>query len=244
MAGYADLVPNSDEQLFICGQKGSGKTTLIRKMLSLIRNELIIIIDSKPDWDDLEPMIGVGKRDDDAPRKLDMRYLWTLNSIKATGIYVYQTKFDRPAYDDPNVSKIIFWAIRRFDKLKKRKGMTIVVDELGDFAKGSYTTPAMSKLIRQGRSKDVRTILGSQRPSGIPQIAIDQSQRFCVFMLMNKNDRKRLAEWVHPGLEKMATNRDFYYYEIPRDRDAKPLTLMHQEVKKRDKRTTNRTNRK
>lgn len=224
---YRDILPNSDEQLFVCGQKGSGKTTLIRRLIALLPNELIVIIDSKPDWSDLKPMLAKT----DKPKKLDMRLLWTLNSKEAKGVYVYQTPFDIPAYADANVEKLIYWAIKRFDRLKRKVGCTIVVDELGDFSKGSYTTPAMSKLIRQGRSKKVRTILGSQRPSGIPQIAIDQSQRYCIFMLMNKNDRKRMAEWVHPGLDKMATDRDFWYYEIPRDRAIKPLTLMHQEVK-------------
>lgn len=225
---YKDILPNPDEQLFVCGQKGSGKTTLIRRLIALLPNELIIIIDSKPDWTDLKPMLSRS----DEPKKLDIRLLWTLNKREAKGIYVYQTPYDIPAYADANVEKLIYWAIARYDRLKRKVGCTIVVDELGDFSKGSYTTPAMSKLIRQGRSKKVRTILGSQRPSGIPQIAVDQSQRYCVFMLMNKNDRKRMADWVHPGLEDMATNRDFWYYEVPRDRAVKPLTLMHQEVKR------------
>lgn len=235
MATYKDILPNEDEQLFVTGQKGSGKTTLIKRLLKLLHNELIIIIDSKPDWENLKPMFSRDKSG--KPRKLDMRFLWRLNSIKAKGIYVYQTPADRPAYEDPQVEYLIYWALRRYDKLKKKKGMTIVVDELGDFAKGSYTTPAMSKLIRQGRSKKVRTILGSQRPSGIPQIAVDQAQRYAVFMLMNRNDRKRMAEWVHPGFIDMAAGRDFWYYEIPRDRPAKPLTLMHQEVKGNARRT-------
>lgn len=230
MASYADLVPEETEQLLVCGQSGAGKTTLIKKLLSLLRNELIIIIDSKPDWDHLKPMLS----NTDEPRKLDPKYLWMLNNINTTGTYVYQTAFDKPAYEDKNVEKIIYWALRRFDKLKKKKGLTLVIDEMGDFAKGSYTTPAMSKLIRQGRSKHVRRIIGSQRPSGIPQIAIDQSQRHIVFMLLNKNDRKRLADWIHPGLQQMATNRDFFHYEIPRDHETR-LTLMHQVVKKKGK---------
>ena|SRR5487761_174739 len=231
MASYADILPEETEQIFICGQKGSGKTTLIKRLLNLLPNELIIIIDSKPDWEDLAPMFGRNKTG--KPRKLDMRWLWRLNSKDAKGIYVYQCPTDRPAWADSNVERLIFWAIARFDRIKKwtgkKVGLTIVVDELGDFAKGSYTTPAMSKLIRQGRSKRVRTFLGSQRPSGIPQIAVDQAQRFCVFMLMNEADRKRLAAWIHPKLIQMATGRDFWYYEIPRDRAAKPITLMHQE---------------
>jgi DNA helicase HerA-like ATPase len=233
VASYADILPNPDEQVFICGQKGSGKTTLIKRLLTLLKDELIIIIDSKPDWEDLAPMFGRNKGN--KPRKLDMKFLWTLNSKDAKGVYVYQCPTDRPAWADANVERLIFWSIARYDRIKrwtgKKVGMTIVVDELGDFAKGSYTTPAMSKLIRQGRSKRVRTFLGSQRPSGIPQIAVDQAQRFCVFMLMNKNDRKRMAEWVHPQLEQMATGRDFWYYEIPRNRVPKPLTLMHQNEK-------------
>jgi DNA helicase HerA-like ATPase len=235
VASYADILPDQTEQIFVCGQKGSGKTTLIKRLLSLLKDELIIIVDSKPDWDDLAPMFGPNRKN--KPRKLDMKFLWTLNSKDASGVYVYQCPPDRPAYADKNVERLIFWAIARYDRIKgwtgKKVGMTIVVDELGDFAKASYTTPAMSKLIRQGRSKRVRTFLGSQRPSGIPQIAIDQSQRFCVFMLMNQADRKRLASWVHPRLEQMATGRDFWYYEIPRDRDPKPLTLMHQNIEKR-----------
>lgn len=234
MASYADILPNADEQIFVCGQKGSGKTTLIKRLLELLPHELIIIIDSKPDWEDLVPMLS---NDATKAHKLDMRFLWTLNSAKAKGTYVYQCPTDMPAWNDTNVERLIYWAIARFDRIKrwtgKKVGMTIVVDELGDFAKGSYTTPAMSKLIRQGRSKRVRTFLGSQRPSGIPQIAVDQAQRFCVFMLMNKNDRKRMADWVHPRLMEMATGRDFWYHEIPRDRPARPLTLMHQQEEKR-----------
>ena len=230
MATYTDIVPKEDEQVFVCGQKGCGKTWLIKKMLSLLPDELIIIIDSKPDWDKLAPMVGPNKTG--KPRKLDMKLLWMLNSKEAKGIYVYQTPTDRPAYADPNVERLIFWAIARFDKLKKKKGLTIVVDELGDFAKGTFTTPGMSKLIRQGRSKHVRTILGSQRPSGIPTIAIDQSQKWCVFMLMNKNDRKRMSEWVHPELINMATGRDFYFCEISHEGPERPITLMHQKVKK------------
>lgn len=227
MATFADILPNPDEQIFICGQKGSGKTTLIRKLIDLLKShELIIIIDSKPDWEDLKPMLFSGKGD--AIKKLDVKYLFMLNSVDAKGVYVYQTPYDRPAYADDNVEKIIYWAIKRYDKLKKKKGMTLIIDELGDFSKGSYTTPAISKLIRQGRSKKVRTILGSQRPANIPQIAIDQSQRYCVFMLMNKGDRKRLADWVHPELINMATGHDFWYYEIPRNRAPKNLTLMRQ----------------
>lgn len=231
MATYEDILPNKDEQLFIAGQKGAGKTTLIRRLLALpaLKDELIIIIDSKPDWDNLAPMFGPNKKN--RPRKLNMRFLWTLNDIRAKGVYVYQTHDTIPAYNDGNVDIIIFWAMKRFKKLKKKKGMCIVVDELADFSKGSYTTPGMSKLIRQGRSKEVRTILGSQRPSGIPQTAVDQAQRYAIFMIMNKNDRKRLAEWVHPGFMNMAHNRDFWYYEVPRDRAIKPLTMMHQEVK-------------
>lgn len=228
MATYADILPDDDEQMFVCGQSGSGKTTLIKRLLTHLKNELIIIIDSKPDWQDLIPMFAK----QDKPHKLDMRFLWMLNNEKAHGIYVYQCPTDIPAYMDKNVDHLIFWSIARFDRIKrwKRKkiGMTVVVDELGDFARGSYTTPAMSKLIRQGRAKKVRRFLGSQRPSGIPQIAIDQSQKFCVFMLMNKNDRKRLAEWIHPQLMNMANGRDFWYHEIPRNRPAKPLTLMKQ----------------
>lgn len=223
---YKDLIPNEDEQLLVCGQKGAGKTTLIKKIIALLPGELVIIIDSKPDWDNLAPMFGANKTN--KPRKLDMRYLWALSGKDAKGVYVYQTNQEIPAYEDMNVERLIRWCLLRFDKLKKKKGLTLVVDELGDFAKGSFTTPAMSKLLRQGRSKKVRTIVGSQRPSGIPTLAIDQAQRFCIFMLMNEDDRKRLSKWVHPGLMTMADNRDFWYYEVPRDRPRKPLTLMHQ----------------
>lgn len=234
MSTYQDILPNDDEQVFVCGQSGSGKTTLVKRLIDLLPDELIIIIDSKPDWDDLAPMFG--KNAKGKPRKLDIKYLWTLNNKEAKGVYVYQCPVDKPAYADANVERLIYWAIARYDRIKRwtkqKVGLTMVVDELGDFAKGSYTTPAMSKLIRQGRSKKIRRFLGSQRPAGIPQLAVDQSQRFCVFMLMNEADRKRLAAWVHPRLLEMAHGRDFWYYEIPRDRPQKPLTLMHQEVKK------------
>ena len=231
MTTFGDLLPDDDEQLFICGQSGSGKTTLERKLIDLLKDELVIIIDSKPDWEDLAPMVGRNPRG--RPHKLNPKLLWMLNGAGAKGIYVYQTLDEIPAYDDPWVARIIYWAIRRstrLKRLKKNPRLTLVIDEMGDFAKGSYTSPSMSKLIRQGRSKHIRRIIGSQRPAGIPQLAIDQSQRFCVFMLMNKNDRKRLVDWVHPRLERMAEGHNFWYYEVPRKRAPRPLTYLRQET--------------
>lgn len=231
MAEFKDFLPDDDEQMLVCGQSGSGKTTLIREFIALLeKTELVIVIDSKPDWEGLAPMFARKLKKGQA-RKLNPKYLWALAGEGAKGTYVYQTQDDRPAYDDPWVSIIIYWAIRRSTRLKKRgkkPGLTVVIDEMGDFAKGTYTSPSVSKLIRQGRSKRIRRIIGSQRPAGIPQLAIDQAQRFCVFMLLNKNDRKRFVDWVHPELARMADGHNFWYYEIPRGRPRRPLTYIRQ----------------
>src|SRR5260221_286361 len=107
---YKDLIPNDDEQLLVCGQKGAGKTTLIKKIITLLPDELVIIIDSKPDWDNLASMFGANKTN--KPRKLDMKFLWMLNGKDAKGVYVYQTDQEIPAYADANVERLIRWCLR------------------------------------------------------------------------------------------------------------------------------------
>ena len=210
---FDDLLPKEDEQMLVVGMKGTGKTTFIKNLVRVIeKKELVIIIDSKPEWDNLSPMFSNGEY-----KKLDVRFLFFLRKKEAKGVYVYQCNDEQKAYADENVNKIIRWAIRRGrnKKKKKEKNCTIVFDEFADFTRGPTSTYMVDKLLRQSRSKNIRLIIGSQRPSGIDLKAISESRNFIVLTLKNLKDRQRMAKEAHPYMIREVGPLQFWFYHVP-----------------------------
>lgn len=221
-----DLLPEQDEQMFICGMKGAGKTTFVKNLIRPIaKKQLVIIIDSKPEWENLVPMFGNGEY-----HKLNPRFLFMLRKESTRGIYVYQCDPNVKAHSDKNVDKIIRWAIARgkFKKKRKKPNCTIYVDEFGDFSKGHTTSYMMDKLLRQSRSKNIRLIIGTQRPSGIDLKAITEARTFVVMTLQHLADRKRMAQEVHPYMLRMVEPLQLWFYRTPKRGEKPKIYLITQ----------------
>src|SRR5258706_2363691 len=95
-----------------------------------------------------------------------------------SGRYIYRPSY--PEIDDPGAHRIFLTSL-------KRKHMTLVVDEAGDFGSVSPIR-SLGNVIREGRSKHVRFIAGSQRPSGIPVLFITEAHKVAVFYLQLDED--------------------------------------------------------
>lgn len=229
---FKDLLPKLDEQMLIVGMKGTGKTTFVKNLLRVIeKKELIFIIDSKPEWENLGGMFSNREY-----KKLDVRFLWTLNSKGAHGIYVYQCDDAKKAFNDENIDTIIRWCIRRGkgkrDNVHPEKNIpnvTIYFDEFGDFTKGTSTSYMVEKLLRQSRSKNIRLLLGTQRPTKIDLKALTESRNFVVMTLQNYQDRKRLAQEVHPYMMRAVGPLQFWSYRIPERGQHPEIHLVTQE---------------
>lgn len=189
----ADLAPDVDERLFIGGQSGTGKTWLTKKLAELLAlGEPVIVIDTKPDpeWDHKKWWQFWKKQG-------RWRALPTFNLKKLKpGGYVYRPKH-YPEWADPGVKKILLNALKVKPSPKKgEKAVTLIIDELSDLSRGPMAIQELAKVIRQGRAKHVRMIIGTQRPAGVPLIAITEANKVIAFRLRNTDDRKRLMQWV------------------------------------------------
>lgn len=222
MVALADILPKPHERLAVVGTSGSGKTTLIQRLLAIDPDQIIIIVDSKPD-DAWEPRKWWDTRRKVKSRPVLLPHLRV--GMLRKGMYVYRP--EEPPYADPRNAVL-------FGRILKRGKLTLVFDELNDFANGSYVIPSVNKLFRQGRSKKVRIIAGFQRPAQIPIGALSEITQAVVFALRRGEDRKRLAQDLHPALINRVPNNDsghdFYFW---RASDDEHLRVVRQDDKAR-----------
>lgn len=188
-----DLAPDVDERLFIGGKSGTGKTHLTKRIAEwLAGREPVIVIDTKPDpkWD--HPKWWHFWK-----RKGGIQALphFNLKRLKP-GIYVYRPKV-YPEWSDPGVQKILLNSLKVKPSPKEgERVLTLIIDELTDLSRGPLAIPPLAKAIRQGRAKHVRMIIGTQRPAGVPLIAITEANKVIALKLRSSDDRKRLEQWV------------------------------------------------
>lgn len=194
---YSDLCPAASERMLIVGRTGSGKSTLTKHLLeTLSKDELIIIFDTKQEYD-------IGNAFTRALGRTLYRPLPTVNLKRLeSGVFIYQPSY--PEIRDVKVPRILNSAL-------KRKKCTIVIHEINDFSRGGYVLPVLGKVIRQGRSKDVRMFLETQRPAGMPLIALTEANRVACFRLRSLDDRKRMAQWVDPHMMDIPPKFSFWY---------------------------------
>lgn len=203
-----ELLPPENGRLFVTGSSGDGKSTLIRRIDQCIPpDEMVIALDSKGEWP-VRPRFG---KSDIPWRRLPLRI--PLSQI-TPGHYVYRTSY--PDVADRNVEKIIKWAL-------KRKHVTLIFDEINNFCNGSYAMRIVSKALREGRSKFVRIIAGSQFPVKVPEEVVSQATMAIIFIIPNPNHRKRLADTYHPGLMKEPQGEFSFYLWIKKE----PRNLRH-----------------
>lgn len=207
-----DLLPPEDGRLFVTGSSGDGKSTLIRRLDQCIPpDEFVIAFDSKGEWP-VRPRFGKStlpwRR---LPRGIPLSQL-------TAGHYVYRTSY--PDTTDRNVEKIIKWAL-------KHKHVTLIFDEINNFCNGSYAMRIVSKALREGRSKFVRIIAGSQFPVKVPEEVVSQATMAIIFIIPNPTHRKRLANSYHPGLMKEPEGE--YSFWVWRKKEPRSLLHVKQE---------------
>lgn len=219
------LMPTDDakygsERMFIAGLSGTGKSTLIDKIVSAIppatdakgkqHGWCVVIIDSKRDWEFRRFWQREGARYEALPLT-DLRFV-------PDGLYVYRPS-QFPERNDAGARKI-------FRTCLQRQYCVIVVDELADFGATSGI-PELGKMIRQGRSKHCIIICGTQRPAGIVLLAITEANKLIAFELGSKDDYDRLAKWGHLAFaDPPDGEHDFNFF----DRRSKRFIRIRQEA--------------
>lgn len=212
MVKLADLIPTDTadygaESVFICGQKGRGKSRLTDKIVRAIppafddrgkrHDWCVVVIDSKQDWKHDRLPFGRG-------RNLYKRLPSTNLRLVPAGFYVYRpTAF--PEKTDLGARRIFRTALTR-------KYVVLVVDEGADFG-GSQAVAELGKVLRQSRSKHVIVIFGTQRPTRVDLLAISEATRLIEFQLGWQDDYERMAKNGYAEFATPPAGRyDFNFY--------------------------------
>ena len=212
-----EMLPDRDEQLFVAGQKGTGKSTLIRKMLErLPASELVIVFDTKGEWKCRRQWQRW--RAEKVPH---VRLPHTNVRLLRPATYIFRPHF--PERADPRCTAILMRCL-------KRGKCTIVIDEASDFSTATSILPALGKVIRQGRWKKVRLLIGSQRPSGISGLCMTEATKVACLRLRNDRDRDRMAKEVDPAMRDMPKGRHDFWWQDDRDTSRDGAILITQQV--------------
>lgn len=193
-----------DEHVFIAGMNGTGKSFLAENYLRTYHS--VIKLDTK---NETEERIRKGEsawsgliENEDFCVVRNFEELEESNFLKM--IYV-------PDFDDQNLENLDLF----FEWAFRRENTIVWVDELMSVGTAATFPKNLKRIYTQGRSKNVAIWACTQRPSGIPQIAIANSRNFFVFDLMLIDDRKKIANLTGiPEFLKLPCGYNFWYYHV------------------------------
>ena len=203
----------TNKHVLICGSTGSGKSYLAEQYLKGYK--YVIKLDTKDETNErrrkgLSPWEGLREGRD----------------------FVVISDFEQ--LDDCEADKIIFNPSyydqtedlfnRFFDWVFLRENTIVWIDEVMGLATAYRMPRALLRIYTQGRSKNVGLWACSQRPAGIPQIILANSDYYFIFNMNNINDRKRIYDMT--GIKSMLElpkGHNFWYYKIGDDHAVKAV---------------------
>ena len=184
-----------DESVSIFGMKGSGKTTLMKGIISLSKprgTHRIVILDTKQVGDFIE-----------YPQVEELKLLHKI--VENNPIVVYApNKFEKR---DPTYHEGFFaWC---YDRWNTR----VVIDELTSIVSGNDVPDSYKDVTDRGRAKNVTVIQGNQKPIYVPHSALSEADHFFVFDLLVGDDRDKLAKNLGPKIKiRPRDPHGFWYY--------------------------------
>lgn len=99
-----------------------------------------------------------------------------------------------------------------------KENIGLYIDEGYMLANGRQYSPAYRAIQTQGRSKHIPTITLSQRPVSMDRFVFSETNFYQIFALNDRNDRKRINEWV-PEYDPEQKLPEYYswYYDVDKD---------------------------
>lgn len=74
------------------------------------------------------------------------------------------------------------------------ENMTVIIEEISNFASPHYYTPLLEQLLRFGRHHNLSLVCTSQRVGDVGSLLLNNADYLCVFRLSDSNDIKRLQQ--------------------------------------------------
>lgn len=192
----------SNERVFVTGKTGCGKSVLVKKLL-LPQMHSYVIYDHKHEIELAEAEKFFRLADfKEKPNRREIIY--------------------RPMVADDNE----FNNLCR--QIYSRGRNVLVLDEVADHTTASKITKYHDLIMRLGRSRGVGIVNCTQRPIGVHNNILSQSEHFFIFALPLEGDRKKLAGFCGPKvLEKLPGDYYFWYYHTSMNEPVlcKPLKI-------------------
>lgn len=141
--------------------------------------------------------------------------------LKAYSPVVILDSLYRTADSDWPPAFTIFRDVDQFSQYIKRtfhRGNYVVyIDELLEVAE--HDPDIFSLLVTRGRAQGIGTWYATQRPRGIPRIALSEAEHLFVFRLALLDDRKLIYELVgqESVLRPPVDSYGFWYYDVRKD---------------------------
>jgi hypothetical protein len=181
------------EHVFVVGDTGTGKTTLISKLVR--ERQYVIVFRTKAD-DIKFPGFKVSRTAD------------ILDDLYADKILLA-----------PRYERLALEGYRMFEKTWRQRGWTVVIDELW-FVESELGLKQQSiRLLTQGRSQKMTAVVGVQRPAFISRFALSQSTHLFSFRLDGRDVKTirdatttRLVPYLDPDSPQVLPDKRFAYY--------------------------------
>lgn len=202
------------EKAFFVGATGVGKSYLMRALA--MGAKYLIVLDPKHDfsWSDS----GRSKYDDVYVSVADLAKNWT---------------GPNPAIYRPDIAEMRNGCDEFFKWCWDKRSVHVLIDELLDICPRGNAGFWLEKCIKQGRSRKLTIWSGTQRPTKLPLTLISESKHFFIGQLLMPQDKKRMAEIVHPDLKDMYIEKFHFMYGGPGNRTLTPIDANSLNIKRK-----------
>lgn len=191
-----DLLPAPGERAFVAGMTGSGKTAFVAWLLQRMDSAPVIILDTKE----------------------EQKFLALPNSVLVSDIAGLDQAINDESVDyivlRPPVELANDW--EELDAVLLHiyinyTNVVVDIDEAYMVHNSARAGRGLNALMTRGRARGITTILCTQRPAWISKFVITEAQKFYIFYLQTREDKKRIGDIV-PGFEDLADPPQFGFH--------------------------------
>jgi len=198
----------------LCGQTGSGKTWGAIFQLQHSPQDCVIVLDTKG-----EPAFNTLAVDDETHE------FYNDGDSFARAVRSH----DRPNYMIVRPSADEIAEPLEMDSILQniynaRQPCLTYIDEAYQWHVAGRAGAGLTGLLTRGRSMGISTLLATQRPAWISRFCFSESQKYFIYKLSDKKDRKTISEYIPDfDIAKSVPKFNFWYYDNAADTDLATL---------------------